>query len=405
MKDSTLQQFGFEFRTDGISNKVKSISISAIKGMVAIAEKLENPVSFSWGIPPFATANFIRQYIIELLNDQESYQIDAYSSVAGQIALKTAFTNIISKQKKVDLDPTNEVLVTCGAMEAIRLSLEALIDPGDEVILFSPSFPSHREQIILAQGKPVYVPLIEEAKWQIDFDLLTKSISSKTKAIIITSPNNPTGNILSKDDLQKIQQLAEEHNLFVISDETYDFLTYGNISHISALTLPRFKERFIVCFTCSKKYAMSGWRVGFLCADAGIIQHLHKVHDATVVCVPTISQLAATRAITGPQDSVKQQVAIYADRLHDMCKRLDKLSHIFSYQKPDGAYYMFPKINPKIATNDVDFCIEVLKKAKVVLVPGSAFGPSGAGHVRIVFSLEEAILHEGFDRLDKYFGV
>lgn len=403
MPDSILARTGVKARTKNMSQRVKNISVSAIKEMVIIASKTKDVVSFAWGVPPFRTAEFVREQICQKLADDPD--IGKYSPMAGIPRLKQAIAKKLKKQKKVNIDAEKEILVTCGTMEAIRISLEAIIDPGDEVVLFSPSFSSHREQIILSGGTPVYVPLIEEQNWKIDFNYLAKAITKKTKAIMITSPNNPTGNVLTKDELEKIAELAEQYDLFVISDETYDFLTFGKIKHTSAITMPQFRDRFIVCFSCSKEYAMSGWRIGFVCAAGDVIQQLQKVHDATVVCAPTISQTAAILAIEGPQAYVKKHCAIYEQRLAIVCQRLDKLSHIFEYQKPQGTYYIFPKIKNSEAIDDVTFCLDILQQAKVVLVPGSAFGPSGKGHVRIVFAAEEEMLNQGFDRLDQYFGT
>ena len=401
MPDSNLEKTGIKLRTKNMSQRVQDISVSAIKEMVIIASQMEDVISFAWGIPPFRTAEFVRKQICQQLLDDPN--IGKYSPMAGLPQLKKAVAEKLKKQKKVNLDAEEETLITCGTMEAIRISLEAIINPGDEVLLFSPTFSSHHEQIILSGGVPIYVPLIEQQNWQIDFNDLDKSITKKTKAILITSPNNPTGNVLTKNELEKIAELAERYDLFVISDETYDFLTFGQVQHTSAITLPQFRDRFIVCFSCSKEYAMSGWRVGYVCAAADIIQQLQKVHDATVVCAPNISQMAAIFAIQGQQDCVQQQCAIYEQRLATICQRLDKLSHIFAYQKPQGAYYIFPKIKSNI--DDVEFCLDILQHAKVALVPGSAFGPSGKGHVRIVFAAEEDELNAGFDRLDKYFAV
>lgn len=384
-----------------MSERIKNASLSAIKGMIAIASQLDDVVWFSWGIPPFSTAKFIRQDVGNMLADKNNYKIDQYSPVAGIPKLKQAFARKIRNQKGIELEAQKEILVTCGTMEAIKITLEALIDEGDEVILFSPSFPSHHEQVILTSGKPIYVPLKEDNMWHIDFNLLEQAITKKTKVIIVTSPNNPTGNVVPKNDLERIAKLAEKHDLFVISDETYDFLTYNEIKHTSALTLPQFKKRFIVCFSCSKEYSMSGWRVGFICAESGIIQQLQKAHDAAVVCVPTISQLAAISAIEGPQDYIKDQVVIYQKKLDLICERLDRLADTFEYIRPEGAYYIFPKIkDPKI--DDVDFCLEILKNTRVAFVPGSAFGPSGKGHLRIVFGVADEEIHKGFDRLEEY---
>jgi aminotransferase len=401
MPDSILERIGIKSRTKNMSQRVKNISVSAIKEMVIAASQMKDVISFAWGVPPFKPAEFVRKQICQqLLDDPE---IGKYSPMAGQPRLKEALAKKLKKQKKISLDAEKEILVTCGTMEAIKITMEAIIDPGDEVILFSPTFPSHRDQIILSGGIPVYVPLIEEQNWQADINYLEKAITKKTKAILITSPNNPTGTVLTKNDLENIAMLAEKYDLFVISDETYDFLTFGKIKHTSAITMPQFRDRFIICYSCSKEYTMSGWRVGFVCADSGIIQQLQKVHDATVVCAPTVSQLAATLAIEGPQDYIKEHCAIYEQRLELTCQRLDKLSHIFEYQKPQGTYYIFPRIKNSTEIDDVKFCLDVLEHAKVVLVPGSAFGPTGKGHIRIVFAAEEHTLIEGFDRLDQYF--
>ena len=287
-------------------------------------------------------------------------------------------------------------------MEAVGTAILTVINPGDEVLLLSPCFPSHIVQVKLAEGVPIYVPLNEERNWQLDIEVLCQHITRKTKAIILCNPSNPTGTIFLENDIRAIAKLAIKHDFWVITDEPYDFLVYDCLPYFSASQMPELKDRLIACFSFSKEYAMSGYRVGYVYAEDGVINQMLKVHDSFVVTVSTASQYGALQALQGDQSEVEFFRKEFSKRRELMCKRLDRLSELFFYRKPQGAYYIFVKINRYI--DDYEFAIRLLKETHVMTVPGSAFGPSGKGHLRLCFAMAEKEINEAFDRLEKWWG-
>ncbi len=394
--------------TIGISKRVANISISAIKKMPILAEKISGCVSLGQGIPSFPTPRFIRNGVIKALQKEDF--IGKYSLQPGIPQLKKEIAKLLIREKNIPaIDPEKEIFVSCGAMEALACAISCLIEKGDEAILFSPTYTSYIEQVIFCEGKPVFVPFLETKEWKLDINSLKKAITKKTKVIIFSNPVNPTGYVFPEEELREIAKIAKENNLYIVADETYDFLTYDSNPIFSLLSIPDMRDKVIGVFSFSKMFCMTGWRVGYMIASPKIISQVLKVHDAFTICAPTISQYAAlvgllqTNGKTGKGDKCIQKLKLALLKRRDlMCKRLDSLSDFFEYIKPAGAYYIFPKMkNSKMDSKTL--ALELLEKAKVITIPGVAFGPQGEGHLRMSFGGSEEIINEAFDRIGRYY--
>ena len=379
------------------STRVKNIEVSLIRQMPVWAAKVPNVVSLGQGIPSFDLPEYIREKLIEALKSHKD--INKYSLQPGMPVLKEEVAKYLTTTRGVKINPEKEICITKGAIGGLFCAISALVEKGEEVIFLDPAYESHFEQVKFAEGKPVFVPLIEEEGWRPDIKAIENAITEKTKAIVICNPSNPTGGVLEKEDLEKIAKLALQYDLFLITDETYDFLIYDNKKHFSLLSLPEIQDRIIACFSFSKKYALTGFRVGYVYAKENILNQILKIHDESTICAPTISQYAALFALTGPQDYVEGFKKEFTKRRELMCQRLEKLPELFEYQKPMGAYYILPKI--KLSLKSKDFSLKLLYKAGIITIPGIAFGPSGEGHIRLSFAGEEKGINEAFDRIEK----
>jgi aminotransferase len=300
----------------------------------------------------------------------------------------------------VEADPDSEICITVGAMEGLLAALLTLVDRGDEVIMPSPNYASHIEQALLAEGVPVFAPLWDDG-WRLDLDAVRRAVTPRTRAMIVCTPHNPTGAVFSREDLCGLAELALEHDFFIISDETYEFLTYDGREHFSLSSIPELKDNLVCAFSFSKKYAMTGWRVGYVYASQGVLDHLEKVHDAGSICAPTISQRAALAALQGPQDCVQDIRRTLADRRDLICRRLEGLEEFFSFVRPRGAYYLMARFRPP-GLDSMSLALRVLNEARVITIPGSAFGPAGEGHLRMSFGGGEDEINLAFDRLEEW---
>jgi len=316
--------------------------------------------------------------------------------------LRKEIVKKLKKDNNIDAD-TSQLLVTIGAVEGLSAAVMALVNPGDEVILPSPTYSTHIRQVILASGKPVLVPVIEEEGFILDIDAIRDAITPKTKAIMYCSPSNPAGAVFSEKTLRQLADTALENNLMVITDEAYEYFTYDGYKHFSIASIPEMKKNVVSCFTFTKSYAMTGWRIGYLHADEALIPQITKVHIPLAICAMVASQYAALAALQGPQDCIKKFREHYLSARDLMCKRLDDLSSVFEYQKPRGSYLMFPKILLKEGNDSTVFCKKLLKDAKVSATPGVAFGPNGERHLRLSFCVPEEMINKAFDRMDVYF--
>ena len=290
-----------------------------------------------------------------------------------------------------------------GAIEGLFASVLAFVDPGDEVIFSSPTYSTHIRQVVLASGKPVIVPLIEEEGFRLDIEGIKNAITPRTKAIIYCSPSNPTGTVFSEKQLRQLAEIALDNNLIIINDEAYEYFTFDGQKHFSVASIPEMKKNVISCFTFTKTYAMTGWRIGYLYANEEFIPQINKAHIPMAICAPVVSQYAALAALKGSQDCVDKFREHYLNARNLMCERLDLLNSVFEYQKPGGSYLMFPKILLKEGKDSTAFCKKLLKEARVSTTPGIAFGPTGQSHLRMSFCVTEDEINKAFDRMEKYF--
>ncbi len=374
--------------------------ISPILEMSILARQMPDVVSLGWGVPSFQTPEHIREAAARCL--LENADVGKYTHIRGLPELRAAIAGKMAREWEVHLDPEREVLVTVGAQQALFSALLTIADPGDEILLASPGFSAHAEQVILAGATPVYFGLAEEDRWELRADCIERILSPRTKAILLNYPSNPTGALFDGAELQRIAELALERGLFIILDATYAFLCYEGNRPFNLFTVPGLRQRLLGCFSFSKEYAMTGWRVGYLCAEASLVEEVLKVHDASVVAAPRLSQMAALAALLGSQDCVREFRRILQRRRDLMCSRLDRLSGVFRYIEPEGSYYLFPRIlDPSLDSSEL--ALALLHQARVVTVPGDAFGPSGKGYLRLCFAGTDEEIEEAFDRLERFF--
>jgi len=395
---SALEASGRIFRSKGISRRVRQITISAIKEMPLLASRLEGCVSLGQGIPSFPTPPHIVEAVCRALRDLP--ESGKYTLGPGMARLREAIAEHLQRDKGIHAAPDGEICVTVGAMEGLSAAVLTVVDRGDEVILPSPNYASHIEQVLLAEGVPVFVPLGAE-DWRLDVEAMARAVTPKTRAIIVCNPHNPTGANFREAELRALAALAVERDLFVIADETYDFLTFDGQPHFSLATLPELKDRIIATYSFSKKYAMTGWRVGYVHASEGVLDQIMKVHDAVAICAPAVSQIAALAALEGSQECVAEIRAALERRRNLICSSLDRLKGHFSYVRPCGAYYLMARlVHPGVSS--MELALRLLNEARVITIPGAAFGPEGEQHIRLSFGGLEAEIEEALERMESW---
>ncbi len=382
------------------STRVKKIPASSIHEMTRLSAQVPDPAFLSWAKPTSGTPEHINRAVCEAV---QRGLVSGYSPSAGLPELREAIVEKLKRDNNIDAD-TSELLVTVGAIEGLSAAVMALIDPGDEVLLPSPNYSTHAQQVVLASGTPIYVPTIEEEGFRLDIDAFRKAITPKTKAIMYCTPSNPTGAVFDEKDLRSLADITLENDLAVITDESYEYFTFDGARHFSIGSIPELKDRTISCFTLTKTYAMTGWRIGYVHTSSDMITQMQKAHIPFAICAPVVSQYAAMAALRGPQDCVSKFRANYLSLRDLACKRLDELSSVFTYQKPRGSYCMFPKILHKDGADSKSFCKKLLLEGGVSTTPGTDFGPTAEGHLRITFCCTEAEINKAFDRMEKYFG-
>jgi aminotransferase len=381
------------------ANRIKRIEKSAIHEMTRLSQQVEDVAFLSWAKPTSGTPAHINQAAIDAINKG---LVGGYSPTNGLPALREAVAAKLNKDNNIPAR-ASEVIITVGAIEGLAAACFAVLDPGDEVILPSPTYSTHIRQVLIASAIPVFVPTVEEQGFALNIEGIKKAITSKTKAILYCSPSNPSGTAFSKGHLAQVADIALKHNLVVITDEAYEYFVFDEHEHFSIGSIPEMKKNVISCFTFTKTYAMTGWRIGYLHASEELIPQIGKAHIPCAICAPVVSQYAALAAINGPQTCVKEFRAHYMSARDLMCERLDKLRSIFSYQKPGGSYLMFPRILVPEGKDSAAFCKRLLLEGKVSTTPGVAFGPTGESHLRLSFCVPHDTINKAFDRMERYF--
>lgn len=368
---------------DPLSKQIKEIKPSGIRKFFDIVSEMEDAISLGVGEPDFDTPWHIRDEGIYSLEKGRTF----YTSNAGLKELKMEICNYLKRSQNLDYDFNKQVIVTVGGSEAIDIGLRAMLDPGDEVLIPQPSYVSYEPCAVLAGGVPVIIDLKNENEFRLTAQELEDAVTEKTKVLILPFPNNPTGAIMEKKDLEAIAEVIIKHDLFVISDEIYAELTYKG-EHVSIAALPGMQERTILINGFSKAYAMTGWRLGYACGPKKIIEQMLKIHQFAIMCAPTTSQYAAVEALKNGDEDVKEMREAYNQRRRYLMHAFKEMG--LPCFEPYGAFYVFPCIKEFGMTSD-EFANRFLEEEKVAVVPGTAFGDSGEGFLRIsyAYSLED----------------
>lgn len=380
---------------------VDEMELSPIKAIELRASRLSDVVSLAQGIPSFDTPEPIKSYVVEKI---ASGACAKYSLSPGLPQLRELISEDL-RRDGMQYDPDGEILVTCGAIEAISATLLATVHPGDEVLLASPSYASYIPAVQLAGAVPRFVALNEDANFDLDPDAIGKAITRNTRAILLCNPNNPTGTIYSPAETERMMGLAERHGLVVITDEVYKDFLYTNDPVGNPAKLPQYRDRVVRVCSFSKAYGMTGWRVGFLHADRKRAEAILKVHDALVTCAPVVSQYAAIAALEVGAPFIAQFHEQFRQRRAMVIARLDAMPEIFDYQQPNASYFAFPRVKDTVplARDSRRLADDILDKVRVALVPGVAFGPSGESHLRMCYARDSDDIERAFDRLADYF--
>lgn len=366
-----------------LSNTIVTIPPSGIRKFFDIVSEMEGAISLGVGEPDFDTPWHVRDAGIRSLEMGKTF----YTSNAGLKELKQEICNYLKRRMQVEYDYNTEVMVTIGGSEAIDAALRAMLDPGDEVLIPQPSYVSYVPCTILAGGVPVVIELEEKDQFRLTREKLLEKITDKTKVLVLPFPNNPTGAIMEREDLEAVAKVVEEKDLFVISDEIYAELTYKK-KHMTIASLPGMRERTVLINGFSKAYAMTGWRIGYACAPALILKQMLKIHQYAIMCAPTTSQYAAVEAVKNGDADIEEMKRSYDERRRYLLKEFRSLG--MDCFEPYGAFYMFPSIKRFHMTSE-EFATRLLREEKIAIVPGTAFGDCGEGYLRVsyAYSLED----------------
>ena len=379
---------------DPLSKTIKTIEPSGIRKFFDIVSEMEDAISLGVGEPDFDTPWHIRDEGIYSLEKGRTF----YTSNAGLKELKIEISKYLDRKYGMKYNYNNEIMVTVGGSEGIDMALRAMLDPGDEVIIPQPSYVSYEPCTLLAGGKPVIVELKEENEFRLTAEELEEAITPKSKILIMPFPNNPTGAVMELNDIEAIAKVVKEHDLYVITDEIYSELTYLE-KHVSIASLPGMKERCVLINGFSKAYAMTGWRLGYVCAPKEISSQMLKIHKFAIMCAPTTSQYAAVEAMKNGDADVVQMRDQYNERRRYLLHRLKNMG--LKCFEPFGAFYIFPSIKEFGMTSD-EFATELLNSKKVAVVPGTAFGKSGEGFVRISYAYSIDDLKTALGRIEEF---
>jgi aminotransferase len=379
---------------DFLAKRVVELKPSGIRKFFDIVATMDDVITLGIGEPDFTTPQPVLEAGIEALRQGQTH----YTANAGFYELREAIADLLLEKYRVRYNPVDEVMVSVGVSEALYLALTAVINPGEEIIIPTPCFVSYQAEVLLAGGVPVEVPGTMENGFQPEPELIEAAITPKTKAIFLGFPNNPTGAVATRENLLSISRIANDYDLLVISDEIYDSLVYG-VDHVCFASLPGMKERTITLGGFSKTYAMTGWRVGYAAAPAGILKGLVRIHQYTVMSAPSVSQLAALAAINVGGEHAEEMRLKYDRRRKLIVSRLNEIG--LETFLPQGAFYAFPKIT-STGLDDETFAQRLLEEQKVAVVPGSAFGAGGEGFVRCSYATKYELIEQALERIEKF---
>ncbi len=391
MKDSMANEF---HPINFVNKQVRNIPPSGIRRFFDIAATMEDVISLGVGEPDFVTPWHIRSEAVKSLEKGRTY----YTANAGLLELRKEITKYMEDTIHVSYDPAKEIVVTVGASEALDAALRALVDPGDEVLIPEPSFVCYKPCTVLAGGIPVPIETKAEDGFKLTPELLKNAITEKTKILVLPYPNNPTGGIMTEEDLSLIVPIIKEANLMVISDEIYSELTYTG-KHVSIATFDGMKDRTVVINGFSKAFAMTGWRLGFACAHPDVMAAIVKIHQYGIMSAPTFSQYAAIEALRNGRPDIERMKEEYNIRRKFLVDALNDMG--MTCFNPYGAFYVFPSIK-KFGMTSEDFCQTLLAEQRLAVVPGTAFGDSGEGFVRISYAYSQDNIKKALKRLEAF---
>lgn len=378
-----------------LSERVTNLKPSGIRKFFDIAATMENVISLGIGEPDFDSPPSVIEAGIRALREGQTH----YTSNAGIFELRQKLTAHLQMLYGIEYDPKNETMITVGGSEALYLATTALLNAGDEVIIPTPCFVSYQAQVMLADGVPVEIPSRMEDNFEVDPAAIEAAITTRTRAILIGYPCNPTGAVASRDRLLEIAKIAEKYDLIVISDEIYDRLVYGGHKHVCFPMLPGMKERTILLGGFSKDYAMTGWRIGYALGPAHLISGLVRIHQYTVMSSPTIAQIAAIEALADVDEAVEMMVEEYDRRRKFVVSEFNRIG--LPTFEPKGAFYAFPKVGVT-GLSDEEFAERLLNEERVAIVPGSAFGAGGEGFCRVSYAASYEKLEKAIAKIEKF---
>ena len=379
---------------DPLNKTIVNIQPSGIRKFFDIVSEMEDALSLGVGEPDFDTPWHIRDEGIYSLEKGKTH----YTSNSGLKELKVEIDRYLTRRYGLSYDPDAEIIITVGGSEAIDIAMRAMLDPGDEVLIPQPSYVSYLPCAVLANGTPVVIELKAENQFRLTAEELEAAITPKTKLLVLPFPNNPTGAVMEKKDLEAIAEVIIRHDLFVLSDEIYSELTYLE-NHVSIASIPGMRERTLVINGFSKSYAMTGWRLGYVCGPEAIIQQMLKIHQYAIMCAPSTSQFAAVAALKNGDADVAGMREEYNGRRRYLLHRFEEMG--LSCFEPFGAFYVFPCIKEFGMTSE-EFATELLKEQKLAVVPGTAFGACGEGFIRISYAYSLKNLKTAMDRIEAF---
>jgi len=377
-----------------ISKKVKKVPPSGIRAFFDLVLEMDDVISLGVGEPDFVSPWNVCEAAIHSIENG----LTSYTSNKGMIELRLAISEDLRERYKIAYHPDSEILITVGVSEALDLALRAILDPGDTVLIPEPCYVSYHPLSELAGGKAVYVPTTLKTDFKLTPQILKKHIDPKVRAIIFNYPSNPTGTSYSKKELLALSKIFLKHKIAVISDEIYGELTYDN-PHVPFPTLPGVKDLTIYLNGFSKVHAMTGWRIGYACGPRHVIEAMEKIHQYSIMCAPIAGQIAGIEAVKNSANAVRDMKREYFLRREFLVSRLNHLG--LDCLKPEGAFYVFPSIK-KTGLTDLEFSRRLLEKENVAVVPGSAFGPSGKGHIRMAYASSMIKLKEAMLRIERF---